>query len=132
LQSRSRAHSKVAVLGTDARIVEADDRIRPLGDHPHRNRLATGRRLDGIDRKRGERCVPRALEHRHQVRLPLISTRGRVQIGKGFDCTCSMTQRANRWATACWMERGYLSRFASRRAPRKAAWCQRWSGLSGL
>ena len=31
-------------------------------------------------------------EHRHQVRLPLISTRGRVQIGSGFDCTRSMTR----------------------------------------
>jgi ribosome-associated protein len=33
--------------------------------------------------------------------LPLISTRSRVQIGSGFDCTCSMTQRANCWSTAC-------------------------------
>ena len=66
-----------------------------------RDRLATGRRVDGIDPERGERRVHRALEHRHQVRLPLISTRGRVQIGSGFDCTCSMTQRANCWSTAC-------------------------------
>jgi hypothetical protein len=43
----------------------------------------------------GERRVHRPLERLHQVRLPLISTRGRVQIGKGFDCTCSITQRAN-------------------------------------
>jgi hypothetical protein len=42
-----------------------------------------------------ERRVHRPLERRHQVRLPLISTRDRVQIGKGFDCTCSITQRAN-------------------------------------
>jgi hypothetical protein len=40
-------------------------------------------------------------KHRHQVRLPLISTRGRVQIGSGLDCTCSITQRANCWSTAC-------------------------------
>jgi hypothetical protein len=33
--------------------------------------------------KGGERRVHRALERRHQVRLPLISTRGRVQIGSG-------------------------------------------------
>jgi hypothetical protein len=33
--------------------------------------------------------------------FPLISTRGRVQIGKGFDCTCSITQRTNCWSTAC-------------------------------
>jgi hypothetical protein len=49
----------------------------------------------GVDAERGERCIHRALEHRHQVRSPLISTRGRVQIGNGFDCTCSMTHRAN-------------------------------------
>jgi hypothetical protein len=33
--------------------------------------------------------------------LPLISTRGRVQIGNGFDCTCSITQRASCWSAAC-------------------------------
>ena len=56
-----------------------------------------GGRVDGVDRERGERRVHRALKHRHQVRLPLISTRGRVQIGSGLDCTCSITQRANCW-----------------------------------
>ena len=65
------------------------------------DRLAARRRVDSIDPERGERRVHRALEHRHQVRLPLISTRGRVQIGSGFDCTCSITQRANCWSTAC-------------------------------
>jgi hypothetical protein len=44
-----------------------------------------------VDPERGERRVHRTPEHRHQVRLPLISTRGRVQIGSGSDCTCSMT-----------------------------------------
>jgi hypothetical protein len=63
--------------------------------------LAAGRRVHGVDRECDERRVHRPLEHRHQVRLPLISTRGRVQIGRGFDCTCSMTQRANCWSTAC-------------------------------
>jgi hypothetical protein len=43
----------------DARPPEADDRVLAPGDHPHWGAL--------------ERC--------HQVRLPLISTRGRVQIG---------------------------------------------------
>jgi hypothetical protein len=56
-------------------------------------------RVDGIDPERGEGGVHRALERRHQVRL--ISTRGRVQIGSGLDCTRSMTQRANCWSTAC-------------------------------
>jgi hypothetical protein len=71
------------------------------GNHPHRDRVTSSRRVRGVDPEGGERRVHRALEHRHQVRLPLISTRGRVQIGKGFDCTCSMTQRANCWSTAC-------------------------------
>jgi hypothetical protein len=48
-----------------------------------------------------EVASPRPGTRPHQVRLPLISTRGRVQIGKGLDCTCSMTQRANCWSTAC-------------------------------
>jgi hypothetical protein len=80
---------------------EADDRVLAPGDHPHRDRLATRPRVEGIDPERGERRVHRALEHRHQVRLALISTRGRVQMGSGFDCTCSMTQRANCWSAAC-------------------------------
>ena len=54
-----------------------------------------------VERRGGEGRAHRALEHRHQVRLPLISTRGRVQIGSGFDCTCSITQRANCRSTAC-------------------------------
>jgi hypothetical protein len=49
-----------------------------------RHRLAACRRVDSIDPERGKRPVHRTLEHRHQVRLPLISTRGRVQIGSGF------------------------------------------------
>ena len=88
-------------LGVDAGLAEADDRVGTTGDHPDRHRLAAGLRVEGIDPERGERRVHRALEHRHQVRLPLISTRGRVQIGSGLDCTCSMTQRANCWSTAC-------------------------------
>ena len=40
------------------------------GDHPHRDRLAARRRVDGVDSERGERRVHRALERRHQVRLP--------------------------------------------------------------
>ena len=46
------------------------------------DRLSAGRRVASIDPEHGERCVHRALEHGHQVRLPLISTRGRVQIGE--------------------------------------------------
>jgi hypothetical protein len=46
--------------------------------------IATGGHAGGVNLERGER--------RHQVRLPLISTRGRVQIGSGLDCTCSITQ----------------------------------------
>jgi hypothetical protein len=88
-------------LGIDARLAEADNGVRAPGDDAHRDRLATGGRVDGIDTKRGEGRVHRALERCHQVRLPLINTRGRVQIGKGFDCTCSMTQRANCWSSAC-------------------------------
>jgi hypothetical protein len=85
----------------DAGLAEADDGVGTSRDHPHRDRLAVGGRVDRIDPERGERRVDRALERRHQVRLPLISTRGRVQIGSGLDCTCSMTQRANCWSTAC-------------------------------
>ncbi len=94
-------HPERCGLGGDAGLAETDDRVRAPGDHPHRHRLATGRRVRGIDPERGERRVHRVLERGHQVRLPLISTRGRVQIGSGFDCTCSMTQRANCWSTAC-------------------------------
>jgi hypothetical protein len=85
-------------LGVDARSPKPTIVSAP-GDHPHRDRIAPGGRIDGIDPERCERRVHRALEHRHQVRLPLISTRGRVQIGSGLDCTCSMTQRANCWST---------------------------------
>jgi hypothetical protein len=56
---------------------------RAPGDHPHRNRLATRRREDGVEADRGERRVHCAREHRHQVRLLLISTRGRVQSAAG-------------------------------------------------
>ncbi len=89
----ARPHLEGRSLGMDARLAKADDRVGPPGDDPHRNRLATGRRVDGIDPERGERRIHRAREHRHQVRLPLISTRGRVQIGSGLDCTCSITHR---------------------------------------
>jgi hypothetical protein len=68
----------------NASFAGADGRVETSGYDPHRDRLA-GQRVGGIDPKRGERRVHRALEHRHQVRLPLISTRGRVQIGSGFD-----------------------------------------------
>jgi hypothetical protein len=64
--------------------------LRAPGDDAHADGIATRRRVHGIDPERGERRVHRALEHGHQVRLPLISTRGRVQIGSGFDCTCSV------------------------------------------
>ena len=67
-------------LGVDAGLAEADDRVGTTGDHPRRDRSTARRRVDSIDPERGERRVDRALEHRHQVRLPLISTRGRVQI----------------------------------------------------
>jgi hypothetical protein len=60
---------------------------RTTGDHPHLNRLAARRRVDGVGPERGERRVHRVLEDCHQVRLPLISTRGRVQIGSGLNCT---------------------------------------------
>ena len=80
-------------LGMELGLAEIDNRIRAPGDDPHRHRLAACRRVEGIDSECGERRVHRARERRHQVRLPLISTRGRVQIGSGLDCTCSMTQR---------------------------------------
>ena len=85
----------------DARIAEADDRVGTAGDDPHRHRLATRRRINCVDSERGEGRIHRALERRHQERLPLISTRGRVQIGKRFDCACSITQRTNCSAIAC-------------------------------
>jgi hypothetical protein len=56
-------------------------RVGTTRDHPHRHRLAAGWRVRGIDPERGERRVHRALGRCRQVRLPLISTRGRVQIG---------------------------------------------------
>ena len=67
-------------LGTDARLAEADDRVGP----PRMTRTVPALRWPAWrdDPERGERQVHRALEHGHQVRLPLISTRGRVQIGK--------------------------------------------------
>jgi hypothetical protein len=77
-------------LGMDAGLDEADDSVGAPGDHPHGDRIPARRRVDRIDPERGECRVHRALEHRHQVRLPLIKTRGRVPIGSGFDCTCSM------------------------------------------
>jgi hypothetical protein len=80
-------------LGVDAGLAEADDRVGTTGDDPHRNGVTASRRVHGVDPERGERRVDRALERRHQVRLALISTRGRVQIGSGFDCACSMSGR---------------------------------------
>jgi hypothetical protein len=94
-------HLESGRLGVDAGFTEADDGVRTAGDHSHRHRLAARRRVDGIDPERLECRADRPGERGHQVRLPLISTRGRVQIGKGLDCTCSMTQRANCWSTAC-------------------------------
>jgi Transposase zinc-binding domain len=69
-------------LGVDAGLPEADDRVGTTGDDPRRHRLAAGGRVEGIDPERGEGGVHRALEHRHQVRLPLMSTRGRVLIAE--------------------------------------------------
>jgi hypothetical protein len=43
--------------------------VRTPRDHPNADRLATGRRVDGIDPERGEGRVHRAREHRHQVLL---------------------------------------------------------------
>jgi hypothetical protein len=77
----ARPHLEGRGLGMNAGLAEADDRIWSPGDDPHRHRLAAGGRVDRIDPERGERRVHRVPEHRHQVRLPLISTRGRVQIG---------------------------------------------------
>jgi hypothetical protein len=51
-------------------------------DHTHGDRLTTGRRVDGVDRERREGGVHRPREDRHQVRLPLMSTRGRVLIAE--------------------------------------------------
>ena len=68
----------------DAGLAEANDRVGAPGDHPHRDRLTARRRVEGIDPERGERRVHRALERRYQVRLPLIRTRGRVQIAAGW------------------------------------------------
>src|SRR5690606_18796152 len=87
----ARAQLEGRGLGMNAALAEADDRVRTPGDHPHPYRLAARRRIDRIDSEGGERRVHRPGEHRHQVRLPLISTRGRVQIGSGLDCTCSIT-----------------------------------------
>ena len=71
----------------DAGLAESDDHVRTTGDQPHRDRIATGRCVDGIDPERGEGRVHRALEHRHQARLALISTRGRGPIGSRLDGT---------------------------------------------
>jgi hypothetical protein len=57
-------------LGVDAGVAKADDRVRAPGDDPDRNRLAAGRRVDGVDPEGGERSIHRPGEHRHQVRLP--------------------------------------------------------------
>ena len=67
----------------DAGLTEADDGVRTTGDDPHGDRIPARRRVDRIDPERGERRVHHTLEYRHQMRLPLISTRGRVQIGSG-------------------------------------------------
>jgi hypothetical protein len=75
-------------FGMDARVAEADDRVRAARDDPHRHRLTASQRVDGIDPECGERRV-------HRARLLLMSTRGRVQIGSGLNYTCSITQRAN-------------------------------------
>jgi hypothetical protein len=83
-------------LGVDAGLAEATMVSGRPGGDAHRERFAAGRRIDSVDPERAERRVHRALEHRHQVRLPLISIRGRVQIGSGLDCTCSMTQQRDR------------------------------------
>jgi hypothetical protein len=49
--------------------------------------------------------------------LPLISTRGRVQIGSGFDCTCSMPDQTPTWTTAADLARAWeLNRLAERLA----------------
>ena len=98
-------------LGVNAGIAEVDDRVRAPCDHSHWDRLAVGRRVHCVDAERHERRVHRALEPRHQVRLPLISTRGRVQIGSGLDCTCSA--RAGR---LCWHLRPFRQRTWSTRA----------------
>jgi hypothetical protein len=63
--------------------------------------IAPSGRVHGDRPEPGEGRVDRAREHRHQMRLPLISTRGRVQIGSGLDCTCNITQRANCWSATC-------------------------------
>jgi hypothetical protein len=59
----------------DARLPEADDRVRAPSDDPHAYRLAASRRVDGVDPECSERRVQRAMEY--QVRLPLNP----VQIG---------------------------------------------------
>jgi hypothetical protein len=94
LRSRSRGLGGRG-FGVDARVADADGHVRAPGDHPHGNRPAPRRRVSGVDPEGGERRIQRALEYRHQMHLPLLSTRGRVQIGSELDCTCSMTQRAN-------------------------------------
>jgi hypothetical protein len=71
---------------------------------PHRRRSALGsgatcQSLEGADPERCEGRIRRPGEHRHEVRLRLISTRRWVQMGKWVDCTSTMTQRANCWST---------------------------------
>jgi hypothetical protein len=83
----SLARSSNVAVSADATLAEAGDLVGTLGDHAHRDRLAAGRGVGGVDSERGERRVDRGLKRHYQVRLPLITTRGRVQIRRGFDCT---------------------------------------------
>jgi hypothetical protein len=64
-------------LSVGAGLAEADDRVRTPCDDAHRDRLTARRRVYSVGPERGERRVHHPGEHRHQVRLPLISTRGR-------------------------------------------------------
>jgi hypothetical protein len=131
LKRRVGAHLEGRGLGVHAGLAKADDCVGTTGDDPHRDRLAAGRRVHGIDPERGECRVHRVLERCHQVRLPLISTRGLVQIGSGLDCTCSMTQRANCWSTAASARRSDRDGVTARRAT-LSPWCRGWCGFSGL
>jgi hypothetical protein len=93
IDNLARSHLEDSRFGMNAGLTEANDCVGTTGDDAHADRLAARRGVHRVDPEGGEGGVHRPGEHRHQVRLPLISTRGRVQIGKGFDCTCSMTQR---------------------------------------
>ena len=91
-------HAPLAIaeqFGTLAGLAEADDGVGTAGNGPHRDRIAIRWRVDSVDPKGGKGSVDHTSKRVHQVRLPLSSTRGRVQIGSGLDWTCTMTQRAN-------------------------------------